>query len=86
MIIVVLVLAVEFLSASVRKSILGGDTFADRRILQRIRLTRPSCRRPARTPRARRDERSTTTSPRSPTASPFDPIELRRPGRRSASG
>jgi phosphonate transport system permease protein len=39
MIIVVLVLAVEFLSASVRKSILGGDVYADRSILQRIRLT-----------------------------------------------
>lgn len=38
-VIVVLVLAVEFLSASVRKSILGGDVYADRSILRRIRLT-----------------------------------------------
>jgi phosphonate transport system permease protein len=35
-VIVVLVLAVEFISASVRKSILGGDTFDDRRLSKRL--------------------------------------------------
>ena len=35
-VIVVLVLAVEFISASVRKSILGGDTFHDRRLSKRL--------------------------------------------------
>ncbi|CAN5625498.1 phosphonate ABC transporter, permease protein PhnE [soil metagenome] len=35
-VIVVLVLAVEFISASVRKSIIGGDTFDDRRMSKRL--------------------------------------------------
>lgn len=35
-VIVVLVLAVEFLSAGVRKSILGGDTYSDRRLSRRL--------------------------------------------------
>ncbi len=77
MIIVVLVLAVEFLSASVRKSILGGDAYADRSILRRMRLTGH---------RVAGGRRSTTPDPRSidediPPADvlSFDPIELRPP-------
>ena len=84
MIIVVLVLAVEFLSASVRKSILGGDVYNDRSILRRIRL---SGHRVAERRRNRSDVASggapgiTSIDEDIPPADvlAFDPIELRPP-------
>jgi phosphonate transport system permease protein len=81
MVIVVLVLAVEFLSASVRKSILGGDVYADRGILRRIRLTghrvidgRASARSGAGSGVASIDEDIPPAD-----VLQFDPIELRPP-------
>lgn len=75
-VIVVLVLAVEFLSASVRKSILGGDVYADRSILRSVRLAGHRLaggRRRDREPISIDDDIPPTD------VLPFDPIDLRPP-------
>jgi phosphonate transport system permease protein len=77
MIIVVLVLAVEFLSASVRKSILGGDAYADRSILRRMRLTGHRVAGGRRTTAA--DATSIDEDIPPADVLSFDPIELRPP-------